>query len=184
MKVILIRILLFLNFLLSNVAFAADCEDILQSVKTMRDARMYFRCIAEQIPNGVNLAWDAVIRDADGAPTGEYRSIPDGWQTCNGENGTPDLKDKFLMGVDSLSNSGMTGGKADIRDSGEHAHSGTTGVTRGPDHKIDCTGKCSGGRTAAHSHSFDIDESGIHSHGSNLPPFYKIVYICKITAPP
>ena len=179
---LIIRMLLFNTLLFSNVVFAADCEDVLQSVKTMRDARKYFRCVAEQTPNGVIFAWDATIRDIYGTPTGEYRSIPSGWQICNGENGTPNLKGKFLMGADSISDSGITGGKTNIDISGEHMHSGTTGVSRGPDHRIGCTGKCSGGRTAAHSHSYDIGESGMHSHGSNLPPYYKINYICKVSA--
>jgi len=180
-----IILFLFLPVLIfSSVTFAADCEYVLQSVKTMRDARKYFRCVAEQAPNGIIFAWDAVIRNTDGTPTGEYRSVPDGWQICNGENGTPDLKGKFLMGTNSISDSGTTGGKENIKESGGHMHSGTTGVTSGPDHKIGCTGKCSGGRTAAHSHTFDISESGVHSHGTNLPPYYKITYICKVSASP
>ena len=139
-----ILILLFPILLFSNVTFAAECDDVLLSVKTMRDARKYFRCVAEQTPNGAIFSWDAVIRDKDGAPTGEYRSVPDDWQVCNGENRTPDLTGRFLMGAASLSGAGETGGKANIKESGVHTHSGTTGVTRGPDHGISCSGKCSG----------------------------------------
>ena len=175
-----VLILLFPILLFSNISFAAECDDVLQSVKTMHDARKYFRCVAKQVPNGVIFAWDAIIRNRDGTPTGEFRSVPDGWQVCNGEKGTPDLAGKFLMGSASLSGAGETGGKTNIKASGVHTHSGTTGVTRGPDHGISCSGKCSGGRTAAHSHSFDTGESGKHSHGSNLPPYYKIIYICKV----
>jgi len=173
-------IIFFPILLFSNVSFPAKCDDVLQSVNTMRDARKYFRCVAEQTPNGVIFAWDAVIRDKDGAPTGEYRSVPDGWQVCNGGNGTPDLTSRFLVGTATLSSAGETGGTVNIKESGAHTHSGTTGVTRGPDHGISCSGKCSGGRTASHSHSFDTGESEKHSHGSNLPPYYKIIYICKV----
>lgn len=175
-----VLILLFPILLFSNISFAAECEDVLRTVKTMHDARKYFRCLANQTPNGVIFAWDAIIRDKDGTPTGEVRPVPDGWHICNGEQGTPDLTGRFLMGTASFSDAGETGGKANIKESGGHTHSGTTSVTRGPDHGIHCTGKCSGGRTAAHSHFFDTDESGRHSHGSNLPPYYKIIYICKI----
>jgi hypothetical protein len=168
-----ILILLFPILLFSKVSFADECDDVLRSVRTIGDSRKYLQCVAKQTPNGVIFAWDAIIRDKDGTPTGEYHSVPDGWKICNGENGTPDLTGKFLMGAASLSGAGETGGKANIKESGIHAHSGTTGVTRGPDHGISCSGKCSGGRTAAHSHSFDTGESGTHSHGSNLPPYYK-----------
>ena len=30
--------------------------------------------------------------------SGELKNIPKGWQICNGENGTPDLTDKFVVG--------------------------------------------------------------------------------------
>jgi hypothetical protein len=175
-----ILLLLFPVLLFSNVGFAAECDDVLQSIKKIGDVRKYLRCVTKQIPNGVIYAWDAIIRDKDGTPTGELRPVPDGWQICNGENGTPDLRGRFLMGVNSLSGAGITGGTADINASGGHTHSGTTGITKGPDHGISCTGKCGGGRTAAHSHPFDTEESGKHSHGTNLPPYYKIIYICKI----
>ena len=166
--------------LFSNICFADECDDVLRSVRTLGDSKKYLRCVAKQTPNGVIFAWDAIIRDKDGTPTGESRSVPNGWQVCNGENGTPDLTGKFLMGASTLRGAGETGGKANTKESGSHAHSGTTGVTRGPDHGISCSGKCSGGRTAAHSHSFDTGESGMHTHGTNLPPYYKIIYICKV----
>lgn len=183
---------LFAAVLLFSSALSADeCDAVLQTVKTMRDARAYLRCVArqmqgqapghapEQVPEGVILAWDPVLRGRDGTPSGGFRPVPDGWHICDGSNGTPDLGGRFLMGAPSIGAAGATGGKATIQDSGAHVHSGTTGVTRGPDHSISCAGKCGGGRTAAHSHTFDIAESGRHSHGTNLPPYYGIIYICK-----
>jgi hypothetical protein len=184
-------IIILLSMLACGYASADDCETVLQSVRTMRDARDYFRCIADQIrrqndeqtpaalPAGIVYAWDPVIRDGNGDPTGGYRAVPYGWTLCNGEHGTPDLTGRFLMGADSIIAGGHTGGRAIIGESGEHDHSGTTGITKGPDHSIGCSGKCNGGRTAAHSHSIDLVESGRHSHGTNLPPYYEIVFICK-----
>jgi len=186
-----IRLLLISVLLFSGALSADECDAVLQTVRTMREARTYLHCVAqqmqgqapeqapEQLPEGVIFAWDPVIRDRDGAPSGGFRSVPDGWQICDGSNGTPDLTGRFLMGAASTGAAGTTGGRATIQDSGAHVHSGTTGVTRGPDHSISCAGKCGGGRTAAHSHTFDIAESGRHSHGTNLPPYYKIIYICK-----
>jgi len=31
---------------------------------------------------------------------GDLGMLPDGWQICDGENGTPDLRDKFILGSD------------------------------------------------------------------------------------
>ncbi len=39
--------------------------------------------------------------------------IPNGWAICDGQNGTPNLKDKFLMGVTKMDNIGDEGGEKD-----------------------------------------------------------------------
>ena len=55
--------------LFSNVNFAAECDDVLQSIKRIGDVRKYLLCVVKQIPNGAIFAWDAVVRDQDGIPT-------------------------------------------------------------------------------------------------------------------
>jgi hypothetical protein len=40
--------------------------------------------------------------------------IPSGWALCNGENGTPDLRDKFIFGADENDPIGEMGGKNKI----------------------------------------------------------------------
>ena len=37
--------------------------------------------------------------------------IPEGWAICNGDNGTPDLRNRFLKGAGTLSENGRKGGK-------------------------------------------------------------------------
>ena len=34
-----------------------------------------------------------------------------GWALCNGQNGTPDLRDRFIMGADSVDEIGLVGGE-------------------------------------------------------------------------
>ncbi len=41
-----------------------------------------------EIPKGVIVMW-----------SGSADNIPEGWELCNGENGTPDLQDRFLVGA-------------------------------------------------------------------------------------
>ncbi len=41
-------------------------------------------------------------------------TIPDGWAICNGENGTPDLRNRFLVGAGSDGALGSTGGSKTI----------------------------------------------------------------------
>lgn len=52
------------------------------------------------VPPGVIVAWSGVLS-----------SIPSGWLLCDGNNGTPNLIDRFLQGITTAStNPGTTGG--------------------------------------------------------------------------
>ena len=54
--------------------------------------------------------------------SGDIASIPSGWALCNGANGTPDLRDKFVVGATSDSSGtsypglqpGASGGEAEV----------------------------------------------------------------------
>ena len=47
-------------------------------------------------------------------------TIPDGWAICNGENGTPDLRNRFLVGAGSDGALGSTGGSKTISTDGNY----------------------------------------------------------------
>ncbi len=47
-------------------------------------------------------------------------TIPDGWAICNGENGTPDLRNRFLVGAGSDGALGSTGGNKKISTKGNY----------------------------------------------------------------
>lgn len=53
------------------------------------------------VPSGVITMW-----------YGSIASIPSGWYLCNGLNGTPDLRDRFIVGAGSSYAVGATGGNA------------------------------------------------------------------------
>lgn len=42
--------------------------------------------------------------------SGTTTNIPSGWVLCNGSNGTPDLRDRFIVGAGSSYSVGSTGG--------------------------------------------------------------------------
>ena len=46
---------------------------------------------------------------------GFINNVPKTWAICNGENGTPDLRNKFIMGVGDMSNFGKIGGQSSIK---------------------------------------------------------------------
>ena len=65
--------------------------------------------LAAGVPLGVICMWGGLLAN-----------IPAGWQLCNGTNGTPDLRDRFIKGA--TSNPGATGGSVN------HTHAAHTGV--------------------------------------------------------
>jgi hypothetical protein len=70
--------------------------------------------IANGVPSGAILLW-----------SGSVGSIPSGWLLCNGASGTPDLRDRFVVGAGSTYAVGATGGSANAIVVA-HTHTGTT----------------------------------------------------------
>jgi hypothetical protein len=84
---------------------------------------------------------------------GEKDDIPSGWQLCNGTNGTPDLRNKFIKGA-SLSTMNQEGGTNNATiTSGAHEHEGG-----GHEHVI------SGG---GHAHSVGHSGASLGAVGSH-----------------
>lgn len=54
------------------------------------------------IPTGVIVMW-----------SGSIVSVPSGWYLCDGTNGTPDLRDRFIVGAGNTYSPGGTGGSKD-----------------------------------------------------------------------
>ena len=110
------------------------------------------------IPSGVILLW-----------SGSIASIPSGWLLCNGSNGTPDLRDRFVVGAGSTYAVGATGGATTVTLSTtnlpSHTHSisasGTTStVNLDHLHDISRSGTTSG-QSTGHTHA--ISDPG-HGH--------------------
>lgn len=58
---------------------------------------------------------------------GTLGAIPDGWALCNGSGGTPDLRDRFVVGAGTTYALGATGGSDTTSSSGAHTHATTSG---------------------------------------------------------
>jgi microcystin-dependent protein len=140
---------------------------------------------ASPIPAGLISMW-----------SGSIGSIPSGWALCNGSNGTPDLRDRFVIAAGSTYSVGQTGGSADaivvththtatsvVSDPG-HAHSGVindSGVgelaagTGVPYNRFLTTNSNTTGITVATTNA----STGSSATGANLPPYYALAYIMK-----
>ena len=69
------------------------------------------------IPTGGIIIWSSASN-----------AIPTGWLLCNGSNGTPDLRNRFVVGAGSTYAVAATGGSADAIVV-EHTHTATSTVT-------------------------------------------------------
>ena len=96
------------------------------------------------IPAGVITMWSGAIAN-----------IPAGWSLCNGTSGTPDLRDRFVMGAGGTYAVGATGGSATSSAAGSHTH--TEAAAGVHDHG-----------TATGSTTLTVDQIPGHTHGYSL----------------
>lgn len=106
------------------------------------------------IPKRVILLW-----------SGSIATIPAGWALCNGSNGTPDLRNKFVIGADADS-----GGIAKTTIDGVAK---TVGGATVHSHVLSATMGCLTGEDVYPADMW-MDEN------SNLPPYYALAYIMKL----
>jgi microcystin-dependent protein len=78
--------------------------------------------VINSIPTGVIVMW-----------SGAAAAIPSGWYLCDGTNGTPNLRDRFVVGAGTTYAVGDKGGTANTAVVG-HTHTATSSVTD-PGHK-------------------------------------------------
>ena len=125
--------------------------------------------------------------------SGSIATIPTGWALCDGSNGTPDLRNRFIVGAGSTYSVGNTGGSNSVTlTEGQipsHAHSGTTdGTETYMSHR---TGTTKSGDSStnsfvssisaeAHTHTFTTSSVGSGQSHENRPPYYALAYIMKI----
>ncbi len=141
------------------------------------------------VPSGMILLW-----------SGSIGSIPAGYYLCNGSNGTPDLRNRFLVGAGDSYAVNATGGSADAIVV-SHTHTATSVVTDpGHTHTVSVNnqgsqnGNVSGGgsmpttagatlTTASSTTGITVattnTASGTSGTGANLPPYYALCYIMK-----
>ncbi|WP_375205464.1 hypothetical protein [Hyphococcus sp.] len=128
------------------------------------------------LPAGVMIAWDPIVRDS----TGQERSrltVPQGWEICGTTKKSQQVENAVLVGVSTITEAGKIGGQAEISN-GLHSHTGIADSRPGRSEGVHCSGKC-GGPISGHDHTLSIDQSGDHSHGTNFPPYYSVVFLCK-----
>lgn len=111
------------------------------------------------IPVGIISIWFGSIVD-----------IPNSWALCNGNNGTPDLTDCFIVGAGDSYDPGDTGGVEN------HDHDFTSDLHN---HNLQTGGPV--GITGGQANTVDNRTvTGTTDEKSNLPPFYALAFIMKL----
>ena len=102
---------------------------------------------------------------------GQETDIPSGWALCNGENNTPDLRNKFILGASSNYSYRNTGGEEEVTLQEEHIrhqHGGKLNSGGAHTHNITINNK-----TIDHTHRFIFQHSyGIESAYKNFQNYY------------
>ena len=128
--------------------------------------------------------------------SGDIAALPSNWRLCDGTNGTPDLRGKFIMGGDGTDN-GTTGGSRDAivvehnhaftgNPLPEHSHTVQVLWTEGGGTANEQGGSSSKPPSTTSSVSAGTPSGSISTVGSdatdaNLPPYYVLAYIMKIS---
>lgn len=123
----------------------------------------------DMLPAGIILMWSGTIA-----------SIPSGWALCNGSNGTPDLRNRFIVGANAddagVAKSTVAGLAAQSGGTNTHTHGNSFGVTgtlaAGP--SIIAAG---GG---SYLPNFTGTMNGTVTAETTVPPFYALAYIMKL----
>jgi len=131
---------------------------------------------------------------------GSIDSIPAGWELCNGSNGTPDLRDKFIRGAAPGEDPGTLGGTIAHHhtyteipqhrhtiDSGgsSHTHGGVRGVADNVGalvlNSVIFRASTSYTDYASYSHTHSVPTIGLTTctteDTDNLPPYFKVAFI-------
>jgi len=141
---------------------------------------------APAIPSGGIILW-----------SGSTGSVPSGWYLCDGTNGTPDLRNSFIVGAGNTYAVGATGGTADAIVV-SHTHTATV-TDPGHQHNINAyySNNVTGARyinafgsssdplavnvtqTATTGITVANASAGTSGTNQNLPPYYALAYIQK-----
>lgn len=146
----------------------------------------------ESLTKGIIVMWSGIVN-----------TIPSGWHLCDGTNGTPNLRDRFIVGAGATYSPGATGGfnsvtltiaqipphTHTIGTNGGHSHTLKSGVY-GDSLFVFPSNSQGGGKISDVRTTYETSTAGSHSHTAtstggngpheNRPPYYALAFIMKL----
>jgi hypothetical protein len=183
------------NTVLSGNATAATAANGTSTTQIATTAFVVNAITNSAIPAGVILLW-----------SGSIINIPAGWALCNGASGTPDLRNRFIVGAGSTYAVNAVGGSANAVVV-DHTHTATSVVTdlghnhadgafnrllqvtntqtaTSTDFSIGEPNLTSSGNIQANTTGITVattvNSAGVSGIDANLPPYYALAYIMKL----
>ena len=109
--------------------------------------------------------------------SGTAEDIPSGWALCDGQDGRPDLRDKFVLGGGGKYSAGDTGGAETVALASSqlphHRHSFAAGKPENSSNIRPILGNTFG------SELYYTEYAGNSAPHENMPPYYALCYIMK-----
>lgn len=216
-KIIIVLILVFIVYrrLCNKIEGMADTTNITEQINKIYKADVQsirnLSTIADKLQKGGLTVAGNLTVDGNITSKGKFNYLPrgsiiafngtnapQGWALCNGQNGTPDLRGKFIYGhgAGQGSSVGRTGGSEthtlNVNEMPSHNHGcsiGNTSETRKvkshPGTRWDEPGHSTNGhgfwgKRFNHNHSCSISSNGGNQPHNNMPPYYVLSYIMKL----
>ena len=157
-----------------------DSTYIIDTVYSINYDTIY---LFDRIPKGTIAMW-----------SGSIDSIPIGWQLCDGTNGTPDLRDRFIVGAGNYYAVGATGGQDSVQltiaqmPSHTHIqnpHSHTlpaygNSLTGAANSKVETTNSSTSYSASTNETTATNQNTGGGGYHENRPKYYALAYIMKM----
>ena len=165
-----------------------SADVLIQSLDNLYPILQTTTAVGDTIPAGLIAMW-----------SGSTGSIPSGWLLCDGTNGTPNLRNSFIIGAGDTYAVNATGGSADaivvshthtasVTDPGHtHTYSGSVDPAQafmyaggGGSAGIN-TPLAASGTTVSNTTGISVTNASTGTSGTNanLPPYYALAYIMK-----
>lgn len=149
---------------------------------TMEQVNKAIQEAFDDIPPGSNVPTGGII-----IWSGESTAVPSGWALCDGTNGTPDLRGRFVLGESEDRAAGETGGAEEV----------TLTIEQMPRHRFNYSYNANGTSNAVVANGSAYNLMKQNTEGSsttakytnylgnsqphpNMPPYYVLAYIMKL----